>query len=398
MTNNLISVADAKALVVTHCKPLQPVEISIADALQTVLAKDVFAAIDMPSFNQSAMDGYAFCFADYEAGKSLEVVGESFAGNSEISQLQTGTCIRIFTGAPVPVGADTVVMQEHTKRTGDQLMIDSPNITKGLNVRSQGSEINKGSLALEAGSLITPAAIGYLASVGISIIPVYNFPKVSIITTGKELVQTGNPLALGQVYESNSLTLKAALQQLQVATINIQWVDDNIDEMIVAVQQALNTADLVLITGGVSVGDYDYVIPALKACDVTTIFHKVKQRPGKPLYFGKKDNKIVFGLPGNPSSVLSCYYNYVLPAIQQLMHRNEALITTRQLPLAGTFTKPKGLAHFLKGAYVNEQVKHLAAQESFRLSSFALANCLIEIPENAEVVNTGEMVTVHVIN
>jgi molybdopterin molybdotransferase len=175
-------------------------------------------------------------------------------------------------------------------------------------------------------------------------------------------------------------------------------VDDDVDAMIAAVQQALQQSDLILITGGVSVGDYDYVIPALKACEVTTIFHKVKQRPGKPLYFGKKEDKIVFGLPGNPSSVLSCYYQYVLPGIQSMMKRNEPFVESRQLALENTFTKTTGLTHFLKGYFNNEKVKHLTAQESYRLSSFALANCLIEVPADIDTVNSGDPVTVYVIN
>lgn len=394
----MISVESAKALVLAHCKPLQPVNIPIANALNTVLADNTYAAIDMPGFDQSAMDGYAFCFEDYEVGKALTVVGESFAGSSDLLPLQKNTATRIFTGAPVPPGADTVVMQEHTVRTGDQIIIDSPNLTQGLNVRKQGSEINKGALALGSGTLLTPAAIGFLASIGISNIPVYSFPTISIITTGKELVQPGSPLAMGQVYESNSLTLKIALQQLHISSINIQWVDDDVDAMIAAVQQALQQSDLILITGGVSVGDYDYVIPALKACEVTTIFHKVKQRPGKPLYFGKKEDKIVFGLPGNPSSVLSCYYQYVLPGIQSMMKRNEPFVESRQLALENAFTKTTGLTHFLKGYFNNEKVKHLTAQESYRLSSFALANCLIEIPADIDTVNSGDPVTVYVIN
>ena len=397
MANNLISVESAKSLVVEHCKTLKPVVIDLAKALHTVLADDVFAGINMPGFDQSAMDGYAFCFKDYEAGNTLTVVGESYAGSKELLPLQKNTATRIFTGAPVPPGADTVIMQEHTKRKGDELHIESPNLTCGLNVRKQGSEIQKGALALEAGTLLIPAAIGFLASVGITSVSVYGFPKISIITTGKELVQPGQPLAHGQVYESNSLTLKTALQQLQIPDVSVQWVDDDVDAMIAAVQHALTMSDLILISGGVSVGDYDYVVPALHACEVTTIFHKVKQRPGKPLYFGKKGDKIIFGLPGNPSSVLSCYYNYVLIAIQQLMHRSEPFIPIQQLPLENEFTKNTSLTHFLKGSYANGKVKHLTAQESFRLSSFALANCLIEIPEAVEQVNAGEMVTVHVI-
>ena len=397
MSDSLISVTKAKALVMEHCKPLQPVQQPVSHILNTILAEDTFAKIDMPGFNQSAMDGYAFCFADYEAGKALKILGESYAGNTQLSPLQKDTATRIFTGAPVPNGADTVVIQEHTIKKDDQLLINSPNLTTGVNIRKQGSEIQKGTLALETGTLLTPAAIGFLASIGLSEVMVYDFPKVSIIATGKELVQPGNPLSHGQVYESNTLTLITALQQLQITNVTKHWVDDNVEDLAATVNNTLDQSDLILITGGVSVGDYDYVIPALKLCAVETVFHKVKQRPGKPLFFGKKDNKIIFGLPGNPSSVLSCYYNYVLLAIQKLMNSKQPLLLTKQLPLENDFEKNTGLTHFLKGYCDNEKARHLNAQESFRLSSFALSNCLIEIPADVEKIQAGELVTVHMI-
>ncbi len=398
MANNLISVKSAKALVTQHCKPLTAKQMPLANALNTVLSADVFSSMDMPGFNQSAMDGYAICFADYEVNKTIKIFGESYAGSNKLLPLQKNTAVRIFTGAPVPAGADTVVMQEHTKKNGDELTIESPNLFCGLNVRKQGSEINNGALALEAGTLLTPGAIGFLAGLGFTTVPVHGFPKITIIATGKELVTPGNPLLPGQVYESNSLTLKTALQQLQITNVKLHWVDDDVDALVIAVQKALSDSDLILLTGGVSVGDYDYVIPALKACDVTTIFHKVKQRPGKPLFFGKKDEQVIFGLPGNPSSVLSCYYQYVLLAVQKIMNRNDVFIKTIELPIEQPYTKAPGLTHFLKGSYNNEKAKHLTAQESFRLSSFALANCLIEIPEDTEVVESGQLVTVHVLS
>ncbi|MES2649154.1 MAG: gephyrin-like molybdotransferase Glp [Bacteroidota bacterium] len=397
MTNNLIPVETAKELVMEHCKSLPAILLPISQTLNTILAEDTFARIDMPGFDQSAMDGYAFCFNDYDASKTLEVAGESFAGNKELLPLKKNTATRIFTGAPVPSGADTVVMQEHTIRTGDQLQIDSPKITTGLNVRKQGSEIHKGALALKAGIRLTPAAIGFLAGIGISEVKVFGFPAITIIATGKELVQPGNPLSHGQVYESNTLTLTAALQHLHITNVKNFWVDDNVEDLIAAVNNALQQSDLILITGGVSVGDYDYVIPALQHCGVETIFHKVKQRPGKPLFFGRKENKMIFGLPGNPSSVLSCYYNYVLLALQKLMHRNDPLLNSKKVPLENSFEKNIGLTHFLKGYFDNEKVRYLTAQESYRLSSFALSNCLIEIPADVEKVPAGELVTVHLL-
>jgi molybdopterin molybdotransferase len=250
---------------------------------------------------------------------------------------------------------------------------------------------------MQKGELLTPAAIGFLAGLGITRVPVFPFPKISIITTGKEIVKPGADLRFGQVYESNSFTLTAALQQYQVKEVNALGADDNLEQLVSIIGDAFESSDILLLTGGVSVGDYDLVPAALEASGVNIIFHKVKQRPGKPLLFGIKDKKLVFGLPGNPSSVLSCFYNYVLPAIQQMMHRSTPFIETRMMKMKESFVKQVPLTQFLKGNYSNDEVLHLGAQESFRLSSFAVANCLIEIPAEKSMVEKGEPVKVHVI-
>lgn len=394
----MISVSTAKQLVQQHSQPLQPITIALQNAGGLRLAEDVYSPIDMPSFKQSAMDGYAFRFEDFEVGKPLQVIGESQAGSASLPLLEKNTAVRIFTGAPVPENADTVVMQEQTERRGDEVFIIQSNITQGVNVRLQGSEINKGDLALANGTMLTAGALGYIAGLGKTEVLASPRPKVAIIVTGKELQQLGQPLQLGQVYESNSVTLKTALQQLHIHDISVKCVDDDIDLLVAAVDTALRFSDLVLITGGVSVGDYDFVLPAVKRCGVETIFHKVKQKPGKPLFFGKKDNKIVFGLPGNPASVLSCFYHYVLIALQQLTNRPHPYLQKATLTIDADHTKPAGLTHFLKGSYAGANASPLMAQESFRLSSFALANCLIEIPEEVTHVKAGEAVSVYLIN
>lgn len=397
MANTLITVEEAKALIKENCKPLNVVSLRLNNALNTVLAEDIYSPIDMPGFEQSAMDGYAIAFDDLAQANSIMVIGESYAGITQQQLLQPQTAIRIFTGAPLPLNADTVVMQEHVKRNGDEITIDAPILSKGMNVRSKGSEIKKGSLAMRKGELLSPAAIGYLAGLGTTQIKVYDFPSVSIITTGKEIIPPGNSLQFGQVYESNSLTLTNALKQIHISKISVYVADDEMEVLQSTIEKALHESDIVLITGGVSVGDYDLVPAALAKSGVDTVFHKVKQRPGKPLLFGRKGYKTVFGLPGNPSSVLSCFYNYVLPAIQYMMNRPGGFIETRLLKMKEEFTKQIPLTQFLKGRYENDEVIQLGAQESFRLSSFAVANCLIEIPAEKMLVSKGEIVRVHVL-
>jgi molybdopterin molybdotransferase len=285
-------------------------------------------------------------------------------------------------------------MQEKTSVENNELIIRDGEMQKGNNVRPKGFEIKAGTLALKKQTLLSPAAIGFLAGMGIVSVKAYPKPSLSILVTGKELQQPGMPLQFGQVYESNSFMLKAALQQLGIAGIKTVWVDDDPGLLQKALEQALQNSDMVLLTGGVSVGDYDYTTQAAAACGIRPLFHKVKQKPGKPLYFGKKEKQLIFGLPGNPSSVLTCFYEYVIPALEQLTMRKN-IIKTGHLPLAGVWQKNPGLTHFLKARCENGQARPLAAQESYRLSSFAEADSLVCLEEEGSAYAEGDMVEVH---
>jgi molybdopterin molybdotransferase len=340
------------------------------------------------------MDGYAIKFADHE--KELTLTGEMAAGTASTMTIQNGETSRIFTGAPLPKGADTVVMQEKITRIDGKITLQDPNLKFGLNVRNKGSEITAGALAMERGNLISPAAIGFLAGIGVNEVSVYPMPKISIIVTGKELQQPGKALEFGQVYESNSYSLSAALKHEGMEQITVYEADDDLEILKNVLQNAVENSDVVLLTGGVSVGDYDFVIEAASSCGVKQVFHKVKQKPGKPLFFGTKDQKLIFGLPGNPSSVLSCYYNYALPAIKALSHKNNSIIEV-QAKLTNTYSKAAGLTHFLKGKYENGKITPLSAQESYRLSSFAQANCLICLDETKEHFKQGDILTVMIL-
>jgi molybdopterin molybdotransferase len=198
------------------------------------------------------------------------------------------------------------------------------------------------------------------------------------------------------VYESNSYMLNAVLRQLHVKPAEILFCADNFDMTVTTIATALEKADIILLTGGVSVGDYDFVPEAAAACGVKKHFHKIKQRPGKPLFFGTKENKLLFGLPGNPSSVLTCFYEYVLYAMH-LANNNIAKLKTVQAPLANDFNKQKGLAHFLKAVYDGKNIATLGAQESYRLSSFAKANCLAIVDEETTNVNAGSIIEAHLL-
>jgi molybdopterin molybdotransferase len=392
----MISVSAARAIIQQHIVTLPPVLRILPDALGYTIAADVFATVNIPAYPQSSMDGYAFSYADWQQNKSLEISGEMAAGTRESISLPSKTAVRIFTGAPVPPGADTVVMQEKVVVGQGIVTIQDDQLQAGTNVRPKGSEIKVGELALPSGTVLTPAAIGFLAGIGVTEVMVYPAPVVTIIITGNELQTPGQPLQYGQVYDANSFALSAVLRQYGVREIAIIQVPDVIEQLNEALSQALQNSDLVLLTGGVSVGDYDFVTRSAAHCGITTQFHKLKQRPGKPLFFGTKNKQMVFGLPGNPSSVLTCFYMYVLPVIMG-MKKTGIGLTQQQVPLSQSFHKTTQLTHFLKGWYDGNTATPLGAQESYRMRSFAGANCLIEIEENRAQIEKGELVTIHLL-
>lgn len=392
----MISVSEARAIIQQHIVTLPPVSLMLYDALGYTTAADVFATVDIPAYPQSSMDGYAFKFTDWQQNKSLQISGEMPAGIKESISLSAQTSVRIFTGAPVPPGADTVVMQEKVIAEQGILTIQDDQLQAGANVRPKGSEIKSGELALPSGTPLTPAAIGFLAGIGVTKVMVYPAPVVTIIITGNELQVPGQPLSYGQVYDANSYALSAVLRQYGVREIETIQVPDIIERLNEALSQALQKSDLVLLTGGVSVGDYDFVTRSAEHCGITTQFHKLRQRPGKPLFFGTKDRQMIFGLPGNPSSVLTCFYMYVLPVIMGMKKTGTGL-KQQQMPLSQRYHKTTQLTHFLKGWYDGSTATELGAQESYRMRSFAGANCLIEIEEKRENIEGGELVTIHIL-
>ncbi|PZF74540.1 molybdopterin molybdotransferase MoeA [Taibaiella soli] len=392
----MISVAEAKKIIHDHTQSLTPVTMPLKEAVGMVLAEDCFAGSDIPGFPQSAMDGYAFAFDSWKQ-KTLLLQGEIPAGRGDAPPLEAGTAVRIFTGAAVPENADTVVMQEKTRVENGQLIIEDDLLEKGGNVRPKGSEMMSGALAIPQGNVLTAASIGFLAGLGIHEVNVYPKPKISIVVTGNELQQPGQPLEFGQVYESNSYTLTAVLQTLHLEAASVVYAADDLSTLQETLKFHLETSDVLLITGGVSVGDYDFVSKALENCGVEKHFHKIKQKPGKPLFFGTLGNKLVFGLPGNPSSVLTCFYEYTWPALEQMMHMPHSKIIARELPLARGYTKKPGLTHFLKGLLLNDAVIPLDAQESYRMRSFATANCFIILEEEGTEYHTDDIVTVHIL-
>lgn len=384
-------VEEAKNIVLANASLLNSVEVSLENATGYVLAEDIFSSIRIPAFPQSSMDGYAIRLKDKDA--LLPVQDELPAGSSKKITLLDHHAIRVFTGGPVPEGADVVVQKEWVVVAEGGIRINANHPEAGSNIRVPGLEIGVGELAIPAGTLINSFQVAFLASLGIITAEVYRKPVVSLIITGNELVQPGNQLMEGQVYESNSFGLKASLKKAGIDQVKISFAKDNLAETEDKIKTALEESDMVLLTGGVSVGDYDFVTGACLNQGVEPLFHGVKQKPGKPLFFGRKEKKLVFGLPGNPASVLSCYQQYVLPAICKVSGMKEAKQVFAQL--SQSYEKKALLTFFLKGYVENGIVSILPAQASFQLSAFAEANCWVELDENISRFEKFQMVRIH---
>jgi len=390
----MITVSEAKQIISQNVEVNNTIKIPLNEALNCLLAESVYAPICVPFFDQSAMDGYAFKFN--EKNELLNIVDEVAAGDTRNINVNKGEAVRIFTGAKVPDSCDAVVMQELTEIVDSKLKVNDGGLKLGGNIRIKGHQIQQGELALEKGAKITPATIGFLASLGIKEVEVYSSPKVVVLTTGSELVKPGTELIEGQVYESNTFMLRAALNDIRIEP-EVVLLKDDLETTQKAIEQALQNFDIILLSGGISVGDYDFVKPSLEYNKVEQLFYKVKQKPGKPLFFGKKENKLIFALPGNPAAALSCFYSYVLPAINIQKGETNPFLNQLHLPLSQPYKKKTGRAVFLKSFTDGKTVQLLEGQGSDVLLSFANSNCLVFLSEEIEHVQEGELVEVHLL-
>lgn len=391
----MISVHEAQALILKHSKSGSSKRVKLSESIGCVLSKDIKSAVHMPPFDQSAMDGYAFKFKDFTTQKNIAIVGEVPAGKPFYEKLKSGQCVRIFTGAPIPKDLDTVVMQEKVTVKNNMLYIQDTALKLGANVRKMGTQTKKGSLALRKGEPITPGGIGYLASLGMTHVDVFSKPKISIIVTGSELKKIGQKLKPGEIYESNSHTLIAALTSVGFDVDRVVHVQDHQTKTRRTIQDHIKRSNMVLITGGISVGDYDFVGTSLNTLGVKNIFYKIKQKPGKPIFFGTSNATLVFGLPGNPAAVLSCFYEYVYPALRCMQGLHDPFLKRYKLPILKNYPKKQGLSFFLKAKICKDGVMPLEGQESFILSSFSTADALIFLPEEAEQIQQHDLVEVH---
>ena len=370
----------------TNFKELLPTK----NSLGYVLSEDLFSPINMPPFRQSAMDGYA---VNTQKLNSYNIVGEVKAGDAINPKLNKGEGVRIFTGAAVPDDANAVVMQEKVERINNTITIKSV-IKDQENIRPLGEQIQKEEKALLKGTKLTPSGIGYLLSLGITEVEVFKKPSVGIVVTGNELIESGKPLKHGQIYESNGAMLHSALIELGFNTITLYNTDDNFENTKSVINDSITNNDLVLISGGISVGDYDFVGKALLDLGIKQLFYKVKQKPGKPLFFGKNKDTYVFALPGNPASALSCFYNYVYIALQQLSGNYNAQLIKLKAKVSEPYIKKGDRAQFLKAYYNNGNVEIHTSQASSMLNTFAIANAFVYVPSDKSEIQKNELVDV----
>ncbi|HET8860933.1 molybdopterin molybdotransferase MoeA [Marivirga sp.] len=380
----MISVNEAKKKLDKSAIRGRKKTVSLLKSLNYILAEDLYSLIDVPSFNNSAMDGYAMSFDGTQ--NSWKVISTIQAGDIQTPKIAANEAARIFTGAKMPAGADTVIPQELIEKDAENNSVHylQNSIEKGANVRLKGSQCKKGTKILSKGSKVTPGAIALIASVGIKEVNIFSPPEVAFIVTGNELKEVGEPLAEGEIYNSNGPLLEASLRQVGIENIVALRAEDDQQALQQSIDESLKKYDIIILSGGISVGDYDFVKVCLEDAGVEELFYKIKQRPGKPMYSGKKANKRVFALPGNPASVLSCFYQYVHPCIRFWMGYENVWQPDLILPLTAEVKKKQGFTFFKKAFHDGKKVSILEGQQSFNLLPFAEANCLVELEEELD--------------
>ena len=351
-----------------------------------ILAEQVFSTINLPEFRQSSMDGYAI----NGVSDNYQIIGEVPAGSSNTFEIKSGEAVRIFTGARVPDSADRVVMQEHVEIASEGITVTKfPG--QGVNIRAVGSQIQQGQKILDRGVKITPAIIGMLISIGCAEVAVIDPPKVVVLVTGDELAKLGSEKKESQVYESNGAVLQAAVQEDHCDFLYGASIKDDYKASVVAIHKAVNDADLVLISGGISVGDYDFIGKALNELGVSKHFHGVRQKPGKPLFFGSINQTAIFALPGNPASTLTCYYVYVRRWLQRYQGIQPIV---KKMTLASEIHNRFGRALFVKAKIHEGCAVPIDEFNSATLLSFSKSELLIYMGADVKVLSKGELVEI----
>jgi len=400
----LLPVEEARARLEAALHVVEQTEqLALIDAVGRVLSVDVVSPVDVPGYTNSAMDGYAIASASIpsDGDASLQIVGTAWAGKVFNGQVQQGQAVRIFTGALMPAGTDTVVIQEHVAVKNNLVAIDSA-VKANKNVRLAGEDVLKNQRILTAGTQLHAAQVGLLASLGVNRVMVYRRLRVAYFTTGDELraldSNVGEPLEPGMLFDSNRYTLNAMLAGLDVEIIDLGIVRDNADQTRKAMREAAKRADVIVSSGGVSAGDADFVTQVFHELGQVS-FWKLAMRPGRPLAFGHIENAFFFGLPGNPVAVMVTFLQFVQPAIKQMMGLKKTAPFTIKATCLSSLRKSEGRVEYQRGVLGNDEqgdltVTSTGKQGAGRISSMSAANCLIVIAADVASVSPGDRVEV----
>ena len=402
---NSMPVDKARRFIHTFLAPIEGVaRLPVRAALGRVLAEDIVSPVDVPAHRNSAMDGWAMRHDDLAEGVSLTEVGTSLAGKPYAGSVARGQCVRIFTGGVIPTECDTVVMQERATADGKSIAF-APNQKKGQNVREAGEDLRRGGVALPKGRIVKPADLGLIASLGIGEVSVYRPLRVAYFSTGDELVPIGQPLGEGQIYDSNRYTLHGMLARMQIDAIDMGVVRDDPALLEQAFRNAAAIADVVITSGGVSVGEADFVKQLMQQLG-EVVFWKIAMKPGRPLAYGKiahgGNTAHFFGLPGNPVSVMVTFYQFVRDALLTL----SGVSPVPPQPLlkavcTSAIKKAPGRTEFQRGVLYSEdgmwKVRTTGEQGSGILKSMSDANCFIMLHDHVGNVEAGATVDVQVL-
>jgi molybdopterin molybdotransferase len=387
-----LPVDKARAALLACITPIAQTErVAIREALGRVLAEEIVPKIDVPAHDNSAMDGYAVRFADLD--KPLKEIGTALAGKPFAGKVAAGECVRIMTGAVMPEGADTVVIQEIVKKETGRIVVPSGQ-KKAQNVRYAGEDLKVGVPVLSSGKILRPAELGLIASLGIGELKVRRRLRVALFATGDELASIGSPLKDGEVYDSNRYTVHGMLSRLGVEIIDMGVVRDDPAKLEAAFRKAASSADAIITTGGVSVGEADFIKQMMEKLG-EVLFWKIAMRPGRPMAFGKIGNSYLFGLPGNPVAVMVTFYGFVREALLHLAGRSDERLPLLKATAAEAIRKVPGRTEFQRGILSPDgKVRTTGQQGSGVLRSMSEANCFIVLEHERGSVKAGEPVSV----
>jgi molybdopterin molybdotransferase len=395
MPGDLISVDEARARVLAAVRPLEAERVAADDALGRVLAEDVVSDLELPPFDSSAMDGFALVAGPAAA---LPVIGESQAGAPFEGSLARGQAVRISTGAVIPDGADAVVPIERVRLDGDT--VEVPDVQAGANVRRAGDDVHPGDLLLRAGTEVGPAEIGMLAALGRVDAPCALRPRMAIVATGDELVPAGQPLGPGQIHDSNAAALGALARRVGAQVVGRHGVGDDHATTVTALAAALEGADVLCISGGVSVGSLDHVKPALLELGFEELIWGVRLKPGKPFWFGVRDGQYAFGLPGNPVSAMVTFELFARPALRALQGADPSATRTIAVldgPIEANPDRDQAVRCRLRVADHGWHAEPTGPQGSHVLSSMLGAAALAIVPAGERDLGPGESVTIQLL-